>query len=113
MKPSEKLFLEQNQSQELGVQVGEASRKPQDRGERPPPGRAPCLVDDSETPPDVRPTPKIPINTETPEKKPRSGVSPPQASAATENQSRPVPAPCLPEGGIHHRWPSSSSRRSA
>ena len=37
-----------------------------------PPGRAPYLVDDSETPPDVRPTPKIPINTETPEKKPRS-----------------------------------------
>ena len=38
-------------------------------------------------PPDVRPTPKIPINTETPRNKPRSGVPPPQASVATKNQS--------------------------
>ena len=32
MKPSEKLFLEQNQSQELGVQVRGSSRRPRDRG---------------------------------------------------------------------------------
>ena len=38
----------------------------------------------------------------------RSGVPPPQASVATENQSRPVPAPC--RRGIFLRWPSSSSR---
>ena len=58
-------------------------------------------------PPNLFPMPKIPINIETPEKKPRSGVPPPQASVATKNQS----APCsgtLPEGGsltgghLHH-----------
>ena len=62
-------------------------------------GRAPYLVDGLETPPDVRPTPKIPINTETPEKKPRSGVPPPQASVATKNQSGPCSG-TLPEGEI-------------
>ena len=59
----------------------------------------PYLVDDSETPPNVRPTPKIPINIETPRNKPRSGVPEPQASVATENQS----GACfgtLPEGEI-------------
>ena len=40
MKPSEKLFLEQNQSQELGVQARGASRKPRDRGRAPGGGRA-------------------------------------------------------------------------
>ena len=41
----------------------------------------------------------------------RSGVPPPQASVATKNQSGPCSG-TLPEGGIPHRWPSSSSRRS-
>ena len=41
----------------------------------------------------------------------RSGVPPPEASVATENQSRPVSAPCR-SGGIPLRWPSSSSQRS-
>ena len=45
-------------------------------------------------PPCVKPIPKIPINTETPRKKSRSGVPPPQASVATRNQSRPSLAPC-------------------
>jgi len=49
----------------------------------------------------VKPTPKIPINTETPKKKPRLGVPPPQASVATKNQSRPSLALC--------RWRPSSS----
>ena len=39
----------------------------------------------------------------------RSGVPPPQASAATKNQSGPRSG-TLPEGGSLHRWPSSSSR---
>ena len=39
----------------------------------------------------------------------RSGVPPPEASVATENQSRPILAPCR-RGGIPLRWPSSSSR---
>ena len=62
-------------------------------------------------PPDLFPMPKPLIYTQTPRNKPRSGVPPPQASVATENQSRPVPAPCR-RGGISLRWPSSSSRRS-
>ena len=41
----------------------------------------------------------------------RSGVPPPQASVATKNKSGPCSG-TLPEGGIPHRWPSSSSRRS-
>ena len=48
-------------------------------------------------PPDVKPTPKIPTNTETPRKKPRSGVPPPQASVTTKNQSGPCSG-TLPEG---------------
>jgi len=48
-------------------------------------------------PPDVRPTPKIPINTETPKEKPRSLVPLPQASIATKNQSGPYSG-TLPEG---------------
>ena len=52
---------------------------------------------DSWTPPDVKLTPKIPINTETPEKKPRSGVPLPQASVATKNQPGPYSG-TLPEG---------------
>ena len=41
----------------------------------------------------VKPTPKNLINRETIRNNPRSEVSPPQASVATKNQSRPVPAP--------------------
>ena len=46
---------------------------------------------------DVRPTPKIPINTDTPENKPRSRVPPLQAPVATKNQSAPRSG-TLPEG---------------
>ena len=46
---------------------------------------------------DLSPMPKTPINTETPEKKPRSGVPPPQASVATKNQSG-ARSGILPEG---------------
>ena len=78
-------------------------------GVRPPPGRVGLPRGQLGHLLDVRPTPKIPINIETPEKKPRSGVPPPEASVATENQSRPVPAPCQRWDPL--RWPSSSSRR--
>ena len=74
-------------------------------------GASPYLVDDLETLRDVRPTLEIPINTETPEKKPRSGVPLPQACVAMKNQSGTCSG-TLPKRGIHHRWPSSSSRRS-
>ena len=45
-------------------------------------------------PPDLFPTPTPLIYTQTSTKKPSSGVPSPQASIATKNQSRPVPAPC-------------------
>lgn len=60
---------------------------------------------------DATPPPSGPINPETSRKKPRSGVSPPQACVATKNQSG-SSSGTLPEGGTHLRWPSSSSRRS-
>ena len=90
-------------------ELGQKSPEPSTRvGARPIPlGVSPYHVDDSETPPDVRPTPKIPINIETPKKKPRSGVQPLQASVATKNQSGPC-SDTQPEGRsltgghIHH-----------
>ena len=70
-------------------------------------GMGPYLVDDLETPPDVKPTPKIPINTETPRKRPRSGIPPPLASVATKNQSGPCSGTLLEGdpitgGHLHH-----------
>ena len=72
-----------------------------------PPGRAPLPRDRLGDPPDLFPMPKIPINIETLEKKPRSGVPPLQASVATKNQSGPCSG-TLPEGDpiigghLHH-----------
>ena len=70
-------------------------------------GHGPLSRGRLEDSPDMRPTPKIPINPETPRKKPRSGVPPPQASVATKNQSG-ARSGTLPEGGsltgghLHH-----------
>ena len=68
-------------------ELGQKNPEPSTRveGAPYPPGRTPYLVDHSETPPDVRPTPKILINTKPPRKKPRLGVPPPQASVATKD----------------------------
>ena len=71
------------------------------------PGHAPLPHGQPGTPPGVKPTPKIPINVESPKNKSRSGVPPPQASVATKNQSGPCSG-TLPEGGsligvhLHH-----------
>ena len=106
MKPSGELFLERKQSRRLGVDVREASRKPQGREVRPPPSWAPRgSLDRLLSPIYMSIYPKN-IGEQN-----RSGVPPPQASVATKNQS----GPCfgtLPEGGNPHRWPSSSSWRS-
>ena len=83
----------------------ELREKSPEASERVGPRPLPCrrLVD----PPDLFPMPKIPINIETPEEKPRSGVPPPQAYVATINRSRPSSS-TLPEGGsltggdLHH-----------
>ena len=52
-----------------------------------PPGGGAQACDLLVGPTDAIPPPQIPINSETPKKKPRSGVPPPQASVATKNQS--------------------------
>ena len=111
MKPSGELFLEQTQSRRLGVDVTEATRWPRGSRARPTPW--------------VRPHPRGPlvapltdffhlyisIYPQNIQDHNRSGVPPPQASVATKTQSGPCSG-TLPEGGIPHRWPSSSSRRS-
>ena len=70
-------------------------------------GARPYLVAASGTPPDLFLTPTPLIYTQTFRKKPRSAVPPPQAYVATENQSRPILAPCrrgesLSGGHVHH-----------
>ena len=101
MKPSEKLFLEQKQSRELGVQAREASRRPQDRGRAlhtHGPLVAP-LTDFFHLYMSIYPENLWEQN--------RSGVPPPQASVATKNQSGPYSG-TLSEGGsvtgghLHH-----------
>ena len=71
----------------------------QGRGRALPPGRVllpcHCLVD----PLDVRPTPKIPINTKTPIKNPRTSMPPLQASVPKRSHLEPCSG-TLPEGGI-------------
>ena len=106
MKPSGELFLERKQSRRLGVDVREASRKPRGREARPTPNaphpRGPLVAPLTDF---FRLYMSIyPKNTE---EHNRLGVLPPQASVATENQSRPVPAPCqrgesLSGGHLHH-----------
>ena len=101
MKPSGELFLERKQSMRLGVDVGEASRWPRSREARP-----------HHCGPLVAPLTDffrlyISIYPKNIEEQNRSGVPPPEASVATENQSRPVPAPCrrgesLSDGHLHH-----------
>ena len=107
MKPSGVLFLEWKQSRRLGVDVREASRWPRGREVR--------------LPPWARPHPRGPLVAPLTDffrlyisiypknigEQNRSGVSPPQASIATKNQSGPCSG-TLPEGGsltgghLHH-----------
>ena len=107
MKPSKRLFLEQKQSRELGVQAREASRRPRDRGHAHPPGRALHPCGPLEAPPTDFFRLYIPIYPKNIEEQDRSGVPPPQASVATKNQSGPCSS-TLPEvgsltsGHIHH-----------
>ena len=74
----------------------------------PPLGRAPLACDFLGNLLDVGPTPYTPINTQTAEKKHRSGVPPPQASVAMKYQSG-ARFVTLPEGetitGAHLHHP--------
>ena len=109
MKPSAAWFFGRIWSWRLGVHVRRSLRR---LGDRPPPtGRAPL----SRGPLEHLPTdffrlysPTYPKNINGED---RSGVLPPQASIATQKPIGTLfrhPA----GGGIPHRWPSSSSRRS-
>ena len=107
MKPSGELFLEWKQSRRLGVDVREASRKPRGMEARLAPLGAPHPRG-----PLVAPLTDffrlyISIYPKNIEEQNRLGVPPPQASIATENQSRNIPAPCrrgesLSGGHLHH-----------
>ena len=106
MKPSGELFLERKQSGRLGVHVRGSTRRARGRGRAHPPGRA--LHPRG---PLVAPLTDffrlyISIYPKNIGEHNRLGVLPPQASVATENQSRPVLAPCRRgesfSGGHHH-----------
>ena len=101
MKPSGELFLERKQSKRLGVDVKKQTRKPRGKEAHPHP-HGPLLAPLTDFfrlymsihPKNIR-------------EQNRSGVPPPEASVATENQSTPVPAPCqrgesLSGGHLHH-----------
>ena len=96
---------------EEGQEVKELGQKslglPTRVGGAPTPLDAPPASWTARRPPDLFLTPKPLIYTQTSRKEPRSGVPPPQALVATENQSRPVPAPfqrgeSLSGGHLHH-----------
>ena len=107
MKPSEKLFLEQKQSRELGVHVREALRRPRGRGARPPPGHALHPRGPLVAPMTDFFRLYMPTYPKTIENQDRSGVPPLQASVATKNLSG-ARSGTLPEGGyltgghLHH-----------
>ena len=101
MKPLEKLFLERKQSRRLGVHVRGSTRRARGRGRALHP-RGPLVAPLTDFfrlyisiyPRNIR-------------DKNRLGVPLPEASVATENQSRPVSAPCrrgesLSSGHLYH-----------
>ena len=100
-KTSWNLFLDQKKPRRLGFHVREASRRPRGRGR----ALHPCW-------PLVAPLTYffhlyISIYPKNIRGHIRSRVSPPEASVATESQSRPVPTPCrrgqsLSGGHLHH-----------
>ena len=77
------------------------------RGRAHPPGARPLPRGHPFGPPTYSFHPYIPTYPKTSRTNNRSGVSPPEAPVATENQSRPVPAPCrrgqsFSGGHLHH-----------
>ena len=99
--------MERKQSRRLGVYVREATRKARGRGARPPPWRALHPRGPLVAPLTYFFLLYIPIYPKNFGEQKRSGVPPPEASVATENQSTPVPAPCrrgeyLSGGHLHH-----------
>ena len=100
----EKLFLEGKLPDGLGPHVRSQGRCSRGWGE--PPRARPLPRGAPEAPPTYFLHPYILTYPKT-SRKIRSGVPPPEASVATESQSRPVPAPCrrgqsLSGGHLHH-----------
>ena len=92
MKPSEKLFLERKHYGRLGVHVRKETREPRGRGRALHP-RGPLVA-----PLTYFFLLYIPIYPKNFEEHNSSGVPPPEASVATENQSRPVMNLCIGVG---------------
>ena len=103
----EKLFLEGNKPNRLGVHVRGVPGCPRGWGRAHPPGRTPLPRGAPVAPPTYPLHPYIPTYPKTSRTEPRSGVPPPQASVATKNQSGPCSS-TLPEGDpitgghLHH-----------
>ena len=107
MKPSGAIFSKQTQSRRLGGDVGGTARRAQGRGRTHPPGRTLHPRDPLVAPLTYFFRLYISIYPKNIWGHNRLGVSPPEASVATESQSRPVPAPCrrrqsLSDGHLHH-----------
>ena len=101
----EKLFLEGKLPDGLGTHVRSQGRC--SRGWGAPPRARPLPRGAPEAPPTYFLHPYIPMYPKTSKTEDRSGVLPPEASVATESQSRPVLAPCrrgesLSGGHVHH-----------
>ena len=103
----EKLILEGNKLDRLGVHVRGVPGCPRGWGARPPPWARSLPHGQPGGPPTYFFLPYIPIYPKNFGEHNRSGVPPLETSIATENQSRPVPAPCrrgqsLSGGHLHH-----------
>ena len=90
----EKLFLEGKLPDRLGVHVTKETREPRGRERAHPPGRALHPRGPLVAPLTYFFRLYISIYPKMIGEHNRSGVPPPEASVATESQSRPVPAPC-------------------
>ena len=91
----------------IGDGPGESRAADEGGGRAHPPGRAPLPRGQHGDPPTYFFLLYIPIYPKNFEEHNRSGVPPPEASVATENQSRPVPTPCrrgqsFSGGHLHH-----------
>ena len=107
MKPLGEWFLEQTWSRGLVVDVKKQTRRPRGREARLPPWARHHPCGPLPAPPTDFFLLYIPIYPENIQEHHRSAVPPPKAFVATENQSRPVPAPCrrgesLSDGHLHH-----------
>ena len=103
----EKLFWKESHQIDLDSTSEDTGAGHEGRGRAHPPRARPLPRGAPEAPPTYFLHPYIPTYPKTSRTHNRSGVPPPEASVATENQSRPVPAPyrrgqSLSSGHLHH-----------